>query len=293
MNSVLVELNHTIGKAIAKKSKIGYCKAIVGSFPDKETYLRIPCNTKGKKVFLLVDFAKQANDTLVMCILAAKVLKEMKTKKIYLIAPYMPYLRQDHAFHPGESVSGQTISKVLSKLFDGVMTIDPHLHRVLTMHGFFSCKTQKLTATKTIAEHINQKNKNVVLVGPDAESKQWIKQIADFNNNEFVVANKTRLRSRKVNVKIDKGKVELKGKKAIIIDDIISTGHTIMEAAKALKKEKVKSIECYCVHGLFMEEALEKIRKMNIVVRATNTTSNKASPVDISKVIAEGVKKWV
>jgi len=292
-NSLLIEVNHTIGKAIAKKARIGYAKTIVGSFPDNETYFRVPCDVKGKNVFLLVDFAKVANDLLITCLLATKTLKEMKAKKIFLIAPYMPYLRQDHAFHKGESVSGFTIAKFLSQLFDGVITIDPHLHRVENMSGFFSCKTQKLTATKTIADHINKKSKNVVLVGPDAESKQWIKQIADFNNNEFVVAKKKRYGSRKVEVRISKGNVEMKGKKAIIVDDIISTGHTIMEAARALKKEKVKSIECYCVHGLFMEGAMEKIKKMNIAVRATNTVENKANIVDISKVIAEGVKKWV
>jgi ribose-phosphate pyrophosphokinase len=291
MKPVLIETNHHIGKSVAKKSGIDYSKAIFGPFPDNETYFRVTKNVKGRDVFLLVDFAKQANDVLILCLLATKTLKQMKAKKIYLLAPYMPYLRQDHAFHKGESISGFTVSKFLSEIFDGVITLDPHLHRVTTMKGFFSCKAQKLTATKLIAEYL--KKKDCVLVGPDAESKQWINAIAKAAGKDFVVAKKKRYGSRKVEVKIDKGKVEIKGKKVIIVDDIISTGHTIMEAVKALKKEKIKNIECYCIHGLFMECALEKIKKMNIIVGATNSVKNKVEKIDISKELVKSIKKWV
>jgi ribose-phosphate pyrophosphokinase len=292
MKSILIEANHNIGEQTAKKAGIEYCKSIFGPFPDNETYFRAPCSVKGKNAFLLVDFAKDPNNTLAITILASSVLDKMGAKKIYLIAPYAPYLRQDHAFHEGEAVSGKIISNLLSKLFDGIITIDPHLHRIHSMKGFYSCKTQKLTATETIAEYANAKSKDFVFVGPDAESKQWIQKVARYNKNDFVVAKKTRYGSRKVEVEIIKKGVKLEGRKAIIVDDIISTGHTVIEAAKGLKKEKVKSIDCYCVHGLFMEKALEKLKQEGITPYATNTTKNEAGRIDITGILAEAIKKW-
>ncbi len=291
MDSLLVEINHHIGESVAKLSGIGYQKMVLEPFPDNESYIRFPFDVKGKKIFLLADLAKKPNEMLSILLLAAKTLRKLKARRIYLIAPYMIYLRQDHAFHFGEAVSGFIVADFVSSLFDGIITIDPHLHRVETMHGFFRCKTHKLTATGLIAKYLS--NKDVVLVGPDAESKQWIKMIADSIGKEFVVAQKTRHSSRHVEVEIKRGNVELKGKQTVIIDDIISTGHTIIEAAKALKKEKVKSIECYCVHGLFMEGALEKLKKNKIKVGATNTLKNPVEVMDVSEELAKGVKAWL
>ncbi|GAG28981.1 unnamed protein product, partial [marine sediment metagenome] len=93
MKSVLIELNHPIGKRVAKKAGIDYCKAKLGHFPDGETYLQILCSAKGKKVFLLADFANNPNDSLIAVLLASETLWAMKAKKIFLIAPYMVYLR--------------------------------------------------------------------------------------------------------------------------------------------------------------------------------------------------------
>lgn len=264
---------------------------VLEPFPDNESYIRFPFPVKGRKIFLLADMAKKPNEMLSILLLAAKTLRKLKAKRIYLIAPYMVYLRQDHAFHPGEAVSGFIVSDFVSSLFDGIITIDPHLHRVESMRGFFRCKTQKLTATKKLSEYFSKRD--AVLVGPDAESKQWIKAIAENCGKEFVVASKTRHSSRHVEVEIKRGNVILEGKTAIIVDDIISTGHTILEAAKALKKEKVKGIECYAVHGLFMEGALEKLKKSRIKVGATNTLKNPVEVIDIAPEIAEGVKAWL
>ncbi|MCX6803940.1 MAG: ribose-phosphate diphosphokinase [Candidatus Diapherotrites archaeon] len=291
MNSILIEINHHIGKEVARLAGIEYQKAILEPFPDNESYLRFPFSVKRKKIFLLADLAKKPNEILSVLLLAAKTLRKLKARKIYLIAPYMVYLRQDHVFHNGEAVSGFIIADFVSSLFDGIITIDPHLHRVESMRGFFRCKTQKLTATKKLSDYFSKMD--AVLVGPDAESKQWIKAIAENIGKQFVVANKTRQSSRQVKVEIKRGSVVLEGKTAIIIDDIISTGHTIIEAAKALKKEKVKKIECYCVHGLFMEGALEKLRRNKIKVGATNTLKNPVEVIDIAPELAEGVREWL
>lgn len=291
MNSLLIELNHHIGKKVAKKAGLSYKKIIQKSFPDKESYVRFPFEVKNKKIFILADLAKNPNEILFTLLLMSKTLKRLKAKKIYLIAPYMAYLRQDEAFYKNEAISGVIVTEFLSDLFDGVIVIDPHLHRVKSIKGFFKCKTKQLSAANEIAKKLEKKD--VVLVGPDSESKQWVETIAKKINKKFVIASKIRYSSRRVNVNIKKGVVNLKSKDVVIIDDIASTGHTIIEAAKVLKKQKVKSIECYCVHGLFMKDALKKLNKMGIKTIASNTIKNPVERIDISGEIVKGVKEWL
>ena len=292
MASVLVELNHSAGKNVAKKAGIDYCRAKLTHFPDQDTYLRIPCKVKGKSVFLLADLGGDPDDILIDVLLASKSVKKRGAKKVFLIAPYLPYLRQDEEFRKGEAVAGFIVAEFLSKLLDGIISVDPHLHRVGSLSGFFSCRTQKLTATGKIAEHIKAKKGDVVIVGPDVESRQWTDKVAKKAGAESVVAKKTRYSSRKVKVEIRKGKVNLGGRHVALVDDIISTGHTILEAVKALKKERVGKIDCYCVHGIFAEGALKKIRKQGVTVYATNTIMNPVAKIDVSDELAKSVRKW-
>jgi ribose-phosphate pyrophosphokinase len=293
MAGILVELNHSAGKSTAKKAGVAYCKAELKHFPDEDTYLRIPCRPKGKKVFLLADFGGDPDDVLIDVLLASKTLRKRGAKKVFLIAPYLPYLRQDEEFKKGEAVAGFIVAEFLSKLFDGVASVDPHLHRVGSLSGFFSCRTQKLTATGKIAEHIRNRKRGAVIVGPDIESRQWVEKVAKKAGAEAVVARKKRYSSRKVRVEIGKGKEKVREKHAVLVDDIISTGHTILEAVKALKREKAAKIDCYCVHGIFAEGALQKIRGQGVTVYATNTIMNPAAKIDVSDELAKSVKKWL
>ncbi len=290
---VLLNINHECGTNTAKLSGLAYFDLILKKFPDKEHYIRIPFNPKGKKVFLLCDFSQDPSAYFTVALFISRTLKLKGAKKVYLIAPYMVYLRQDKEFNPGEVVSGTVFSKFVSQNFDGVITIDPHLHRIENMHGFFSCKAQKLTATDLISDYLGKRKDDFIVVGPDIESKQWVKQIADKIGRDYYVALKKRFGSRKVAVDVSEEESFFKGRKIVIVDDIISTGHTILEAAKSLKKKKIGSIECLCVHGIFAEGALDKLRRVGVRVHSTNTLKNDASFIDVSSVLAEGIKKWL
>jgi ribose-phosphate pyrophosphokinase len=153
------------------------------------------------------------------------------------------------------------------------------------MSEVFNIKAKHLTSNSLLAKYISKNIKNPVIIGPDAESYQWARNIAQSINVDAAILKKIRYSSRKVKVKLSK-KIELKNKNLVIIDDIISTGHTILETIKDMKKLKPKNIYCICIHGVFVEGALEKIRKHAKVI-SCNTIPNKVSKIDVSSLIAE------
>jgi ribose-phosphate pyrophosphokinase len=294
MNGTIIAINHfNLAKKISKNTGLVYAKINHKNFPDKESHINIPCRVKGQKVFVLVDYSQAPDELLSISFLISETLKRLGAKKVFLIAPYLIYMRQDKEFVKGDVISAPIVCKLISKQFDGIITIDPHLHRIHSLKPFFGNKVSIISATKTLGEFLKKKKEDFVLVGPDEESKQWVKKVANISKNEFVVATKKRLGSRKVKVSIEKKGIKLNGRKVIIIDDIISTGHTILESIKGLKKEKVSEIECYCIHGIFAENALKKIKKAKVKAYSSNTISNSISKIDVSKIISEKVIKWI
>ena len=153
------------------------------------------------------------------------------------------------------------------------------------MSEVFSIKAKHLTSNKLLADYIKSNIGNPVIIGPDEESYQWARRIAEYIKVDAAILKKTRYSARKVKVTLNK-KIELKNKNLVIIDDIISTGHTILETVKDMKKLKPKNIYCICIHGVFAESALEKIKKHAKVI-STNTIPNSVSKIDVSGLIAD------
>ena len=279
---------HIAGK-IAKRLRKPYSELKVKIFPDGEIYVRYMKDVKGKDVVLVQSFYGNINDCVIEAIFAAETAKELGAKKVILAAPYFPYLRQDSRFNKGECISIKVIGRLFSRYFDKIIIIDPHLHRQGELSGLFSVKTEKITANPLIAEYIEKDIKNPLIVGPDWESYKWARKVAEKLNCPFAILNKKRLSGRKVRITINK-KIDIKNKNIVFVDDIISTGHTILEAAKKLRKLGAKKFICIAVHGVFVENALEKLREADIKVITTNTIPTKVSKIDVSGVIAKALK---
>ena len=277
-----------LGSLIAKKSKKNHSEILIDKFPDDELHIRFNCSLKNKDVVLVQSFYKNISDCIVEAIFAAKTTRELGAKKVRLVAPYFPYMRQDKRFHKGEAVSQAIMAELISKYFDAVYVMDPHLHRERRLEHIFKIKSKKLTANDLIAEYIKKNIPNPVIIGPDEESYKWAKNVADILGVESRILKKHRYSSYHVEVKLNK-KIDLKNKNAVIVDDIVSTGHTILKTAKILKKLGAKKIYCICVHGIFVNDALNKLKKSKINVISTNTIPNKAAKIDVSGVIAEGL----
>lgn len=287
---IIISCSHGrhLGKKIARKLKAKHSGLIVSKFPDNELLIRFSTNLKNKDVIFVQSFYSDINYCIIEMILAAKTAKEIGARKISLAAPYFPYLRQDKRFHKGESVSQGIIAGMFDKYFNSVYIMDPHLHRKNSLKEIFKIKSIKLSANSLIAEYIKKNIKNPVLIGPDSESYKWARNVAEKIGVESRILTKKRFSSYHVEVKLNK-KIDLKNKNVVIVDDIVSTGHTIIETAKLLRKLGAKSIYCICVHGIFVNDALKKLRKNKIKITSTNTIPNPVGKIDVSGIIAQNL----
>lgn len=284
---IIVSCSHGkhLGYLIARKSGNRHSFLSADKFPDDELRIKFGCELKNKDVALVQSFYKNVSDCIVEAVLAARTARELGAKKVVLIAPYFPYLRQDKSFHKGEAVSQRIIAGLMDKYFDAICIMDPHLHRKNKLSDIFKIKAKKMTANSLIAGYIKKHITNPLIIGPDEESYKWAMNVAEIINAESRILKKKRYSSYHVEVKLNK-KIGLRNRNAVIVDDIVSTGHTILETAKVLKRLGAKNIYCICVHGIFANDALSKLKKAGIKVISTNTIPNKAARIDVSGTIA-------
>lgn len=273
-----------LAKKVASRLKANYTELIVKDFPDQESYVKFKVSPKGKTVVIFNSFARDQNNRLIESILAAGIARDYKAKKIILVASYFPYLRQDTHFEKYDSFSIKHIKHVLDD-FDEVFAIDPHLQRIKNIKKI-SYKMHRLTTAKLLADFIKKNlDKDATIVGPDEESKQWADTVAKFLGKRAIVLKKKRFSWRKVKIQ----DITL-GKHVVILDDIIGTGHTILETIKIAKKHGAQKIIVIGIHGVLVENAAKKIQKRARLV-TTNTIKNKYSKIDVSPIIAEALKK--
>lgn len=271
-----------LAKTVARKARAAYGKILVDRFPDTEIRVRLP-EVKSKEVYFVQSFypqKKDINDKVVEILFAAETAKELKAKKIFLIAPYLAYLREDKRFEKGEAINAKILAK-LFKIFNKVYVVEPHLHRFKKFSDFFPNAT-RINLTGEVSDYIKKNIKEpYILVGPDEESQQWVEPIAKKLNSRYIILKKKRFDSKKVKISGKNIKVE----RTIIIDDIISTGNTMLEAAKKFSGE----IYFIGMHGLFSENALGKLRKKGKVI-VSNSIPSVVSKIDCSDALAKVIK---
>lgn len=278
-----------LAKKIARILKQPYSELRTRVFPDGESYVKLQTKVKGKHLILVQSFSGQVNDCVMEVLFAAYTARKLGAKTITLAASYFPYLRQDKRFHDGETISIEVAARLVNLHFDKLLILDPHLHRKESLSSLFNIPVTKVNSNDVIAKYIKNHLPHGSLIGPDWESYKWAQQIAEQLGRDCHILHKKRWSARKVKIYFAKN-IHL-GKKAIIVDDIISSGNTLLETIKGLKKRKVKDITCIAIHGIFAENALEKLRKTGAKVITTNSIPNKTGKIDISKVIAGGLKK--
>jgi len=280
-----------LAKKLARKLKVKYSPLTISSFPDGDLYLKFNTNLKKKKLVIVQSFQPHPDMSLFDIIFAAETAKDLGAKKVILIAPYLAYMRQDKRFHSGECISSKVMAKLLNNSIDKIITIDPHLHRYKSLKDIFTIPAKKLTANPLIADYIKKHFRNEIIIGPDWESYQWAERIAKKVHVLATVLRKTRFSSRHVTVKMTKP-ISVKGKNVIIVDDIISTGHTIIEAAKKALKMGAKTVSAIAVHGLFVEDAVKKLRKVGVnKIITTNCIEHKTNKIDVTSLLVKELKK--
>jgi ribose-phosphate pyrophosphokinase len=272
-----------LGSLIAKKSKSNHYILDSEVFPDGELRIRLP-NVKNKNIYFIQSFynnSSNVNDKIIEILFAGKTAKELGAKNIYLIAPYLCYLRGDFMFKKGIAVSAKIISDLFS-FFKKVYVVEPHLHRFKSFNEFF-LNAEKISLANEFAVYIKKNIGDCLLIGPDEESRQWVEPISKILGLKYEILKKKRLSSRKVHTK---GK-KIKTKNAVIIDDIISTGDTLIKASKLISSKKLYFIG---THGLFSEGALNKLKKKAKVI-TSNSILSSVSKIDCSNAIFNIIEK--
>ena len=263
-------------------------------FPDGELKLRLPPDPTAQIVILrtLAD----PNEKLVELLLSAQTAREIGARHLTLVAPYLAYMRQDIAFEPGEAVSQRLIGRFLAGLFDAVVTVDPHLHRVATLQEAVPVSHAiVLSGAPQLSDLIASRRNKPLLVGPDEESAQWVAMAAARHGFEHAVCHKVRHGDRAVSVAPPD--VPIAGRQVVLIDDVASTGHTIAQAAKAMLAAGAISVDVAITHALFAGDALQLILKAGVgEVWSTDCIKHPSNAVSMASAIAASLlelsKAW-
>ncbi len=262
------------------------------NFPDGEHYVRLEGECKDAIVILVVGM-RNPDQVLLPLIFLADLLHEMGASKVVLVAPYLAYMRQDIRFKPGEAVSSRSFAAVLSAHIDGLITVDPHLHRYHALSEIYQVPALALSSTELMADWIKAHINMPVLVGPDAESMQWVQAIASVADLPYTVLHKIRRGDRDVEVsmpELDRWRDHT----PVLIDDIISSGHTLLETLHHLRSLALPQAVCVAVHGIFAGEAYDLLRGFGVRDLVTsNSLQHPSNVLDLTPVLTRGIRSWV
>ena len=290
--------NKTLSKKIAKYLKLKLVNSSIKKFADGEIYIEINENIRGNSIFIIQSISSPANDNLMELLLCIDALKRSSAKNITAVIPYFGYARQDRKVVPRTSISAKLVSNLITKAgADRVVTVDLHAGQV---QGFFDIPVDNLFCTPIFARHVNKNinKKNIICVAPDVGGTERARALGKLLDVGLAIVDKRRPSPGKSQVMNVVGNV--KNKTCIIVDDIIDTGGTIVNAAEALKNRGAKEVYVYITHGVLSGEAVKKIEK-SVIKKLVITDSidnnervKKARNIEvltISNLMGEAIKR--
>jgi len=290
--------NKHLSQKISKFLKNRLVNSNIRKFADGEIYIEINENIRGNSIFLIQSVSSPANDNLMELLLSIDALKRSSAKNITAVIPYFGYARQDRKVVPRTSISAKLVSNLITKAgADRVVTVDLHSGQI---QGFFDIPVDNLFATPIFARHIKKKLKknNIICVAPDVGGTARARALGKLLNVDLAIVDKRRPAPGKSEVMNVIGNV--KNKTCILVDDIIDSGGTIVNAASELKKRGAKDVHVYVTHGVLSGNAVDKIKKSsikNLVVTDTidnSTKVKKAKNIEvltISNLVGEAIKR--
>ena len=290
--------NKTLSLKISKFLKNKLVNSSIKNFSDGEIYVEIHENIRGNSIFIIQSISSPANDNLMELLLCIDALKRSSAKNITAVIPYFGYARQDRKVVPRTSISAKMVSNLITKAgADRVVTLDLHSGQI---QGFFDIPVDNLFATPIFARHIKKKIKtnNLICVAPDVGGTARARALGKMLNIGLAIVDKRRPAPGKSQVMNVIGDVN--NKTCIIVDDIIDSGGTIVNAAKILKEKGAKDVHVYASHGVLSGGAIDKIKNSkikNLVITDTIDNSKKVQKVknieilSISNLVGEAIKR--
>ncbi len=261
-------------------------------FPDEELRLRLPL-APGQALpgqLLVYRSLDRPNDKLVELLLLADEARGLGARRLLLVAPYLAYMRQDIAFAPGEVVSQRVIGRFLARHFDALVTVDPHLHRIDRLEQAVPLPVAlALSAAPLLGQLVADKRENPLLIGPDAESAQWIESAAAVFGFEHGVCSKLRHGDRDVEVVLPA--LAVRGRQVVLLDDVASSGRTLARAAEQLLAAGAVSVDVAVTHALFAGDALTVIKAAGVgEVWSTDCVAHPSNALVMAPLLAEALR---
>ena len=257
-------------------------------FPDGEFKLQLPTNLSSRTV--LFHTLDHPNEKFIELLFAAGGARQQGVRHLTLVAPYLAYMRQDIAFIEGEVISQRIIGELLASMFDAVITVDPHLHRIAKLEEAIPVDPALvISAAPLLGEFVAKQRSNPFLMGPDAESAQWIAQAALKAHLDFAVAKK--IRRGDLEVEITFPKIHVDGRAVVLLDDIASSGHTLARAAEILFTAGAVTVDVAVTHALFSDGAVELIKNSGVQnIWSTDTVIHSSNAVSVLPNLAKALK---
>ncbi|MBI1366830.1 MAG: ribose-phosphate diphosphokinase [Alphaproteobacteria bacterium] len=277
-------------RRLADKLGAPFAELEIHRFPDGESLVRA---SQASATTIIYDSLDRPNGKLIELMLAASALRDLGAARLVLVAPYLCYMRQDKAFEPGQAISQRVIGRLLAERFDRIVSISPHLHRVSSLDTVFpGAETTSLSAAPLLAKLIQADGDpaDVLIVGPDSESRPSAEAVARELSAPFVVLSKVRESDRNVSSKLDE-KWLAPGRAAYIVDDVASTGNTIAAAASVLKAAGASRIEAAVAHALLSGKDLRRLRAAGVErLRSTDSVLHPTNAIESAPLLAGALR---
>jgi ribose-phosphate pyrophosphokinase len=257
----------------------------VHDFPDGES---LPTVSGAERTTVIYRSLDRPNPKLMPLLLAADAARRAGAERLVLVCPYLCYLRQDAVFAPGEPVSRDVICGLLGRAFDRVVTVDAHLHRTKDLSAAMGVPADDLSAAGPLAEALGG---SAVVIGPDRESAPWAQRIADRLGGELVVFDKVRGGDRRVSLNAPDLSA-VKGRRVVIVDDVASSGSTLIAATEQLKRAGAASVEVGVVHALYGPDDAARLQAAGVErVVSTDSVAHPTNAAPLAGLLAEALRE--
>ncbi len=264
----------------------------VRRFPDGELYVRIADDLCGHDAIVVGSLYPDPAEKFLAVAFVAATARDLGARKVGLVAPYLAFMRQDARFSPGEGVTSAYFARLVSSAVDWMVTVDPHLHRHHSLDGLYAIPTQIARAAPAIASWVAAEVSHPMLIGPDAESAQWVSAVAEQCGAPFAILEKTRRGDR--DVSISAPPQQWNGHTPVVIDDIVSTGKTMVEATRRLREAGSAAPVCVAIHAVFADNVHDELVSAGAAGIVTcDTIVHASNRICVADPIAEAAKQFL
>jgi ribose-phosphate pyrophosphokinase len=279
-----------LAASLAPRLQAQELRALVRSFPDGESLVRLEGEPPPSSDVVLACDLHHPDAKVLPLLFAADAARELGARRVGLVCPYLPYMRQDARFHPGEAISSRSFARLLSRAFDWLVTVDPHLHRHRSLAEVYAIPAVAVRAAPRIADFIRAEVERPLVVGPDEESAQWASEVAALAGAPCAVLRKVRGGDREVEVGGLDAAPAWRERTPVLVDDIVSTARTLIAAAARLRAAGLRPPVCVGVHALFEGDAHAALVAAGTARIATcDTVAHPTNAIDLSADLARAV----